>query len=166
MNLKLTNYAIMKLKILFQLQTELIPPQEAAVDIYKASQKAENNALKHKEYQILEDQWKNFMNYYLTVRKFLGHPNTFQLLDGWQLLMEKKNLMLTTAEWRKNNPSPPKQVSKTAPIAKRNSNMKKQPQAQKKGKEKATGTKPYSHVYRILKIQQDAMENVFQWPEQ
>ncbi|MBW0585830.1 hypothetical protein O181_125545 [Austropuccinia psidii MF-1] len=30
-------------------------PQEASVDIYKASQKAYNTALKHKEYQILAD---------------------------------------------------------------------------------------------------------------
>ncbi|MBW0576638.1 hypothetical protein O181_116353 [Austropuccinia psidii MF-1] len=58
------------------LQTELTPLQEASVDIYKARQKAYNNALQHKEYQILADLWKNCMNSYLTVRKFLGHPNT------------------------------------------------------------------------------------------
>ncbi|MBW0502049.1 hypothetical protein O181_041764 [Austropuccinia psidii MF-1] len=32
------------------------------------------NALQHKEYQILANLWKNCMNSYLTVRKFLGHP--------------------------------------------------------------------------------------------
>ncbi|MBW0564257.1 hypothetical protein O181_103972, partial [Austropuccinia psidii MF-1] len=67
------------------------------------------------------------------------------------------------AEWRKNNPPPPKQVPKTAPIASSsNSNVKKQPQAQKKGKGKALATRSYSHGYRIPKIQQDAMEIVFQ----
>ncbi|MBW0589668.1 hypothetical protein O181_129383 [Austropuccinia psidii MF-1] len=86
------------------------PPQEASVDIYKASQKAYNNALQHKEYQILADLWKNCMNSYLTVRKFLGHPNTFKLLNGWHPFMEKKNMMLLTEEWRKNNPAPPKQM--------------------------------------------------------
>ncbi|MBW0591976.1 hypothetical protein O181_131691 [Austropuccinia psidii MF-1] len=143
---------------LFYLQKELTPPQEASVDIYKASQKAYNNALQHKEYQILADLWKNCMNSYLTVRKFLGHPNTCKLLNGWHPLMEKKNMMLLTAEWRKNNPPPPKQVPRPAPVASSsNSNVKKQPQAQKKGQSKST-----SQCYRIPKIHQDAMENVFQ----
>ncbi|MBW0583436.1 hypothetical protein O181_123151 [Austropuccinia psidii MF-1] len=77
--------------------------------------------------------------------------------------MEKKNMVLLTAEWRKNNPPPPKQVPKTAPVARSsNSNVKKQPKAQKKGKGKALATKPYSQGYRISKVQQDAMENVLQ----
>ncbi|MBW0593188.1 hypothetical protein O181_132903, partial [Austropuccinia psidii MF-1] len=60
-------------------------------------------------------------------------------------------------------PPPPKQVPKTAPIARSsNSKVKKPPQAQKKGKGKAPATKPYSQGYRISKIQQDAMESVFQ----
>ncbi|MBW0577170.1 hypothetical protein O181_116885 [Austropuccinia psidii MF-1] len=106
---------------------------------------------------------KNCINSYLTVRKFLGHPNTCKLLNGWLPLMEKKNMMLSTAEWRQDNPPPPKQVAKTSPLASSsNSNMKKQPKAQKKGKGKAPATKPYSQGYRIPKIQQDAMENVFQ----
>ncbi|MBW0554803.1 hypothetical protein O181_094518 [Austropuccinia psidii MF-1] len=103
------------------------------------------------------------MNSYLTVRKFLGHPNTSRLLNGWHPLMEKKNMMLLTEECRKHNPPPPKQVPKTAPVASsRNSNVKKQPQAQKKGKGKAPATKAYSQGYRIPKLQKDAMENVFQ----
>ncbi|MBW0468989.1 hypothetical protein O181_008704 [Austropuccinia psidii MF-1] len=62
-----------------------------------------------------------------------------------------------------NNPPSPKQVPKTAPVASsRNSNMNKQPQAQNKGKGKAPATKPYSQCYRSPKIEQDAMENVFQ----
>ncbi|MBW0559353.1 hypothetical protein O181_099068 [Austropuccinia psidii MF-1] len=77
--------------------------------------------------------------------------------------MEKKNMIPLTEDWRKNNPPPPKQVPKTAPIARSsNSNMKKHPQAPNKGKGKAPATKNYSKGYRIPKIQQDGMENVFQ----
>ncbi|MBW0532184.1 hypothetical protein O181_071899 [Austropuccinia psidii MF-1] len=159
---KLMNYVILNLIILFYLQTELKPPQEASVDIYKASQKAYNNEFQHKKYQILADLWKNCMDSYLTVIKFLGHPNTCKLLNGWHPLMERKNMMLSTEEWRKNNPPPPKQVPKTAPVASSNSNIQKQPQAQNKGRGKAPATKPYSQGYRIPKIQQYAMENVFQ----
>ncbi|MBW0540298.1 hypothetical protein O181_080013 [Austropuccinia psidii MF-1] len=61
------------------------------------------------------------------------------------------------------NPPPPKQVPKTAPVVSRsNSNMKKQPKAQNKGKGKAQAKKPYIQRYRIPEIQQDAMENVLQ----
>ncbi|MBW0539274.1 hypothetical protein O181_078989 [Austropuccinia psidii MF-1] len=74
MDPKLTDFAILKLIILFYLQKELKPPQEASVDIYKASQMAYNNELQHKEYQILADLWKNRMNSSLTVRKFLAIP--------------------------------------------------------------------------------------------
>ncbi|MBW0572298.1 hypothetical protein O181_112013 [Austropuccinia psidii MF-1] len=146
-----------------QKDKELTPPQEGSVDIYKASQKAYNNELKHKEYQILSDLWKKCKNSYLTVIKFLGHPSTCKLLNGWHPLMEKKNMMLLAAEWSENNPSPPKKVPKTAPVASSsNFNVKKQPQAQKKGKGKAPATKPYIQGYRILNIQQETMENVFQ----
>ncbi|MBW0577535.1 hypothetical protein O181_117250, partial [Austropuccinia psidii MF-1] len=44
----------------------------------------------------------------------------------------------------------------------KHSNLKKQPQAQNKGKGKAQATKPYSQGYRIPRIQQDAMKNEFQ----
>ncbi|MBW0561762.1 hypothetical protein O181_101477 [Austropuccinia psidii MF-1] len=163
MDPKLTNYAILKLIILFYLQKVLTPPQEASVDIYKASQKAYNNELQHKEDQILSDLWKNCMNYYLTMRKFLSHTNTCKFPNEWHPLMEKKNMMLSTAEWRKNNPPPPKQVPRTVPVASStNSDMRKQPQAQNKEKGKAPATKPYSQDYRIPNIQQDARENVFQ----
>ncbi|MBW0586831.1 hypothetical protein O181_126546 [Austropuccinia psidii MF-1] len=163
MDPKLTNHAILKLIILFYLQTKLTPSQEASVDIYKESQKAYSNALQHKEYQILADLWENCINSYLTVRNFLGHLSTCKLLNGWHPLMERKNLMLLTEELRKNNPPPPKQVPKTAPVARSsNFNVKKDPQSQNKGKGKAPDTKPYSQGYRISKIQKDAMENVFQ----
>ncbi|MBW0563270.1 hypothetical protein O181_102985 [Austropuccinia psidii MF-1] len=103
------------------------------------------------------------MNSYLTVRTFLGNPRTCKLLNGWNPLMEKKDMMLLTAEFRINNPPHPKQVEKTASIARnRTLNMKKQPQAQKKGRSKAPDIQPYSQGYRMQKIHQDAMENVFQ----
>ncbi|MBW0509803.1 hypothetical protein O181_049518 [Austropuccinia psidii MF-1] len=154
MTSKLINCVIMKLIIPFYLQKELKPPQEVSVDIYKSSQKADNNSLQHKEYQILADLWKNSMSSYLSVRKFLGNPNTCKLLNGWHPLMAKKNMILLPAEWRENNPPPPKQVPKTAPVASSsNSNVKKQPQSQDKNKGKAPATKAYSQGYIILKIQ-------------
>ncbi|MBW0550905.1 hypothetical protein O181_090620 [Austropuccinia psidii MF-1] len=146
---------------LFYLQKELTSPQEASVDIYKASKKAYNNALQHKEYQIIADLWKNCMNSYLTVRKFQGHPSTCKLLNEWHPLMEKKNMMLLTAEWREKNPPPPKQVPKAAPVARSsNSNVEKQPQAQNKGKGKAPATNPCSQGYRM------PWKMYFRWPEQ
>ncbi|MBW0574499.1 hypothetical protein O181_114214 [Austropuccinia psidii MF-1] len=90
---------------------------------YKAIQKAYNNALQHKEYQILPDLWKKCINSYLTVIKFLVHPNTCKLINRWHPLMEKKNMMLLTEEWRKNNPPPPKKVPKTAPVASRSNSV-------------------------------------------
>ncbi|MBW0505996.1 hypothetical protein O181_045711 [Austropuccinia psidii MF-1] len=102
------------------------------------------------------------MNSYRTVRNVLGHPNTCKLLNGCHPLMEK-NMMLLTAEWRKNSPPPPEPVPKAAPVASSsNSNMKKQPHAQNKGKGKATATNTCSQGNRIPKIQQDVMENIFQ----
>ncbi|MBW0503567.1 hypothetical protein O181_043282 [Austropuccinia psidii MF-1] len=101
MNPKLENYGILKMIILFYLQPELALPQQASLNIYKASQKAYNNTLQHKEYQILADLWKNCINSYLTVRKFQGHLNTCKLFKGLHPLMEKKNMMLITEEWRK-----------------------------------------------------------------
>ncbi|MBW0542302.1 hypothetical protein O181_082017 [Austropuccinia psidii MF-1] len=142
---------------------DLTPPQEVSVDIYKASQKAYKNFLQHKEYQILSDLWKNCMNSYLTVRKFLGHPKNCKLLNGWHTLVGKKNKILLTAEWRKNYPPPPKQVAKPSPVASiSSSNMKKEKQDQNKGKGKAPATKTCSQGYIIPNIQQDSMENVFQ----
>ncbi|MBW0483383.1 hypothetical protein O181_023098 [Austropuccinia psidii MF-1] len=54
------------------------------------------------------------MNSYLTVRKFLGHPNTCKLLNGWHPLMEKKKMIHLKAEQRKKNPPPPKKSAKTS----------------------------------------------------
>ncbi|MBW0532353.1 hypothetical protein O181_072068 [Austropuccinia psidii MF-1] len=93
---------------------------------------------------------ENCINSYLTLRKFLVHPNTCKLLNEWHQLNEKKNMMLVTAEWRKKKPPPPKQVPKTASVvSSRKYNVKNQPQAQNKGKGKAPATKTYSQGYRI-----------------
>ncbi|MBW0584275.1 hypothetical protein O181_123990 [Austropuccinia psidii MF-1] len=110
----------------------------------KPYKKAYNNELQHKEYQILADLWKNGMHSYLTVRKFLSHPNTCKLLNGWHPLIEKTNMMLFTAEWRQNNPPPPAPGARSS-----NSNVKKKPQAQNKGKGKAQAPKPYIQGYKI-----------------
>ncbi|MBW0518363.1 hypothetical protein O181_058078 [Austropuccinia psidii MF-1] len=103
------------------------------------------------------------MKYYLTVRKLLGHTKSGKLLSRWHPLMEKKKMMLQTVEWREKIPPQPKQRPKPTPVAtSSNSNMKKRQKTQKKGKGKAQATEPYSQGYRISKIQQDFMENVFQ----
>ncbi|MBW0564375.1 hypothetical protein O181_104090 [Austropuccinia psidii MF-1] len=94
----------------------------------------------------------------------LPGPSQHLQVTQWMAYIDgKEEHVLLTEEWRENNPPPPKQVPKTAPVASSsNSNVKKQQQAQNKGKGKAPATKPYSQGYRIPKIQQDAMEKVFQ----
>ncbi|MBW0515519.1 hypothetical protein O181_055234 [Austropuccinia psidii MF-1] len=100
------------------------------------------------------------MNSYLTVRKFLGHPNTCNLLNGWHPFLENKNMMLLIAELRENNRPPPKKVPRTAPVASSsNSNMKKQPQAQNKGKGKESATESQRRIRIPWKM-------YFRWPEQ
>ncbi|MBW0578297.1 hypothetical protein O181_118012 [Austropuccinia psidii MF-1] len=120
MTSKLINYVILKLIILFYLQKELTLPQEASVDIYKASQKAYNNALQHKEYQILADLWKNCMNSYLSVIIIPGPSQQLQVtqwmasIDGkeehhaFNSIMEEKQPSTTQAS-AKNSPSSQKQ---------------------------------------------------------
>ncbi|MBW0510593.1 hypothetical protein O181_050308 [Austropuccinia psidii MF-1] len=83
--------------------------------------------------------------------KFLGHPNSCKLLNGWNSLMEKKNMILLTEEWRRKNPQPPKKVKKPTPVAiKRNSNVKKRPKVQKKGKGKAEAKAIYSQKFNKI----------------
>ncbi|MBW0548217.1 hypothetical protein O181_087932 [Austropuccinia psidii MF-1] len=90
-------------------------------------------------------------------------PGTSQHLQDTQWMASTDGKEEHDALHRKNNPPPPKQVPKTAPVANSsNYNVKKQPQAQNKGTGKASATKHYIQGYRIPKIQQDAMENVFQ----
>ncbi|MBW0486356.1 hypothetical protein O181_026071 [Austropuccinia psidii MF-1] len=54
----------------------------------------------------------------------------------------KENMMLLTAEWRKNNPPPPKQIPKTAPeSSSSNSNVKKAATNPEQGKRQSTSYK-------------------------
>ncbi|MBW0517862.1 hypothetical protein O181_057577, partial [Austropuccinia psidii MF-1] len=95
--------------------------------------------------------------------KIPGPSQHLQVTQWMASIDGKEEHDALNSRMEESNPPPPKQVPKTAPVAIRsNSNVKKQPQAQKKGKGKAPATKPYSQGYRIPKIQQDAMENVFQ----
>ncbi|MBW0514079.1 hypothetical protein O181_053794 [Austropuccinia psidii MF-1] len=88
---------------------------------------------------------------HLQVTQWMASIDGKEKHDSFKSRMEEKT------------PPPPKPLPKTAQVASsRNSNMKKQPQAQNKGKGKAPATKTYIRGYRIPKIQQDAMENVFQ----
>ncbi|MBW0476842.1 hypothetical protein O181_016557 [Austropuccinia psidii MF-1] len=167
MDPKLTNYTILKLIILFYLQTELKPLQEALVDIYKARQKAYNDALQHKEYQILADMWKNCINSYLSVRKFLGHSKTCKLPNGWNLLMEKKSIIILTEEWRKNNPPPPKQVPKTAPVSRSsNSNVKSSQKLRPRAKAMHRPQKPTARATESQRFRRMPCKFYFSWPEQ
>ncbi|MBW0554463.1 hypothetical protein O181_094178, partial [Austropuccinia psidii MF-1] len=97
-----------------QKDKELTPPQEASLDIYKASQKAYNNALQHKEYQILSDMWKNCKN--SDCEKVPGPSQHFQVTqsmasidgkeehDAFNRRMEEKQPSTTQAS-SKNSPS-------------------------------------------------------------
>ncbi|MBW0534745.1 hypothetical protein O181_074460 [Austropuccinia psidii MF-1] len=81
--------------------------------------------------------------------------------------MEKKNMMLLTAEWRQNNPPPPMQVQKTAPVARSSdSNLKKQPQAQNKGKEKHQPQELTARATESQIFSRMPWKMHFRWPEQ
>ncbi|MBW0586053.1 hypothetical protein O181_125768 [Austropuccinia psidii MF-1] len=87
----------------------------------------------------------------LQVTQWMASINGKEEHDAFNSRMEEKQPYTT------------QESAKTAPIARsNNSNAKKQPQAQTKGKGKEPATKPYSQGYRIPKIQPDAMENIFQ----
>ncbi|MBW0516488.1 hypothetical protein O181_056203 [Austropuccinia psidii MF-1] len=89
--------------------------------------------------------------------------NSTQIVSNPDRPLEKLNELLPSSEWSKNNPPPPKHVPKPTPVSRRsNSNVKRQPQAEEKGKAKEPATISYSQGYRIPKIQLDAMENLFQ----
>ncbi|MBW0503106.1 hypothetical protein O181_042821 [Austropuccinia psidii MF-1] len=107
--------------------------------------------------------WEKLHEFLRDCEKIPGPSQHFQVTPWIASIDGKEKHDALKAEWRKINPPPPIQVPKTSPVASsRNSNVKKQPQAQDKGKSKAPATKPYSQVYRIPKIQKDAMENLFQ----
>ncbi|MBW0460631.1 hypothetical protein O181_000346 [Austropuccinia psidii MF-1] len=95
--------------------------------------------------------------------KICGPSQYFQVTQWMASIDGKKEHDAFNSRMEEKNPSPPKQVPKTAPVARSSdSNMKKKPKTQNKGKGKAPAPKPYSHGYRIPNIRHDAMENVFQ----
>ncbi|MBW0582994.1 hypothetical protein O181_122709 [Austropuccinia psidii MF-1] len=106
------------------------------------------------------------MNSYLTVRKFLGHPNTFKLLNGLNPFMEKKNIMLLMAEWRENNPPPPKQVPRPAPVASsRNSNMKSGHKLKTRAKGRHQPQTLPARATGFQRFSRMAWKMYFRWPE-
>ncbi|MBW0573344.1 hypothetical protein O181_113059 [Austropuccinia psidii MF-1] len=95
--------------------------------------------------------------------KFPGPSQHLQVTQLMASIDGKEEHDSFNSRMEENNPPPPKQVPKTAPVASSsNFNMKTQPQAQNKGKGKVPATKPYSQGYRISNIHKDSMENVFQ----
>ncbi|MBW0585043.1 hypothetical protein O181_124758 [Austropuccinia psidii MF-1] len=118
MTCKLINCVILKLIKLFHLQKELTPPQEASVDIYRASRKAYNNSLQHKEYHFRSvEKLHEFLPY---CEKFPGKSQHLQVtqwmasIDGKEehgalnSRMEEKQPSTTQAS-AKNRPSGQKQ---------------------------------------------------------
>ncbi|MBW0571889.1 hypothetical protein O181_111604 [Austropuccinia psidii MF-1] len=79
---------------------------------------------------------------------------------------EKKNIMLLTEERRKNNPPPPKQVPKISPVASiRNSNMKKQPKAQKRAKARHQPQTLTAKATESQRFSRMPWKMYFRWPE-
>ncbi|MBW0521089.1 hypothetical protein O181_060804 [Austropuccinia psidii MF-1] len=95
--------------------------------------------------------------------KIPGPSQHFQFTQWMASIDGKEKHDAFNSRMEEKQPPPPKQVPKTAPGTRSsNFNVKKQPQAQNKGKNKEPDTKTYSQGNRIPKIQKDAMENVSQ----
>ncbi|MBW0592517.1 hypothetical protein O181_132232 [Austropuccinia psidii MF-1] len=93
----------------------------------------------------------------------MGQPNTCKLLNGWHPLMEKKNIIFLTAEWRENDPPPPKQVPKTAPTASSsNFNVKRSHKLRTRERARHQLQSLTARAAESPNVQQDTMENVFQ----
>ncbi|MBW0522171.1 hypothetical protein O181_061886 [Austropuccinia psidii MF-1] len=81
-------------------------------------------------------------------------------MDGTIDGKEKHDVFSSRIEGK--NPPPPKQVPKTAPVASsRNSNVKKQPQAQNKGKGKAP-----ARATEYQRFSRMRWKMYFRWPAQ
>ncbi|MBW0591758.1 hypothetical protein O181_131473, partial [Austropuccinia psidii MF-1] len=94
--------------------------------------------------------------------KVPGPSQQLQATQWIAYIYGKKNVMLLTAEWKKNNPPPPKQIPKKAPVGSNGiSNVKKQRKAQNKGKGKAPGRATESQ--KFIRI---PWRMYFIWPEQ
>ncbi|MBW0493065.1 hypothetical protein O181_032780 [Austropuccinia psidii MF-1] len=117
MDSKLTNYSIMKLIILFYLQTELTLPQEASVDIYKASHKAYKNALQNKVYQILADLWKNLSQYLPDCKKIPGQSQNFKVTQWMASIYGKEKHDAFNRKMEEKQPSTTQTSAKIAPVA-------------------------------------------------
>ncbi|MBW0515172.1 hypothetical protein O181_054887 [Austropuccinia psidii MF-1] len=79
----------------------------------------------------------------------------------------KENIMLLTAEWRKNNPPPPKEVPKTAPVARSsNSSVKKHPKAQKRAKARHQPQHLTARATESQRFSRMPWKIYFRWPEQ
>ncbi|MBW0546766.1 hypothetical protein O181_086481 [Austropuccinia psidii MF-1] len=95
--------------------------------------------------------------------KIPGPSQHFQVTQWMASIDGKEKYDDFNSIMEEKQPSTTQASAKKAPVdSSSNSSVKKQPQAHNKGKGKAPDTKPYSQVYRIPKIQQEAMENVFQ----
>ncbi|MBW0518672.1 hypothetical protein O181_058387, partial [Austropuccinia psidii MF-1] len=94
----------------------------------------------------------------------LPGPSQHLQVTKWMASIDgKEENEAFNSRMEEKQPSTTQAGAKNSPIASiSNSNVKKQTQAQHKGKGKTLATKPYSQGYRIPKIQQDAMENGFQ----
>ncbi|MBW0493026.1 hypothetical protein O181_032741 [Austropuccinia psidii MF-1] len=134
MTSKLINYVILKLKIVFYLQTELPLPQEASADIQKSSQKAYNNALQHKEYKMFSDLWEKLHEFLPDCEEIHGPSQNLQVTQWIESIDVKEEHDSINSRIEENNPPPPKQVLKTGPVtSSSNPNVKKKPQGQRQG---------------------------------
>ncbi|MBW0569407.1 hypothetical protein O181_109122 [Austropuccinia psidii MF-1] len=123
---KMTNYTILKQMKLFYIPQELELTQEASVGIEKASQKAYNNQLQRKSYQILEDSWKNCIKFYLT-EKTSGESQHWKVTQWMESINGKEKDDSFNNRMEEKQPSTTQKIGKPAPIArKHNFNVKKQ----------------------------------------
>ncbi|MBW0465282.1 hypothetical protein O181_004997 [Austropuccinia psidii MF-1] len=95
----------------------------------------------------------------------MGHPKAQKLHTWWHKLIERNEMLCLTPEWRKKNPQPPTlmqtAVKMTSPEGNgSNQKMKKTTEPKDGGKEKVPISKTYCQGYGILKIKQEAMENL------
>ncbi|MBW0577593.1 hypothetical protein O181_117308 [Austropuccinia psidii MF-1] len=136
------NCPILKLMTLFYLQKELTWTQGASVDIYKANQKAYNNALQHKEYQILADLWKNCMNSYLTVTKIPGTSQHLEVTQWMASIGGKEEYDAFNSRMEEKQPSTTKKSAKTSHSGQQQKFQHEKPAtSSKQGKREGTSPK-------------------------
>ncbi|MBW0591139.1 hypothetical protein O181_130854, partial [Austropuccinia psidii MF-1] len=100
---------------------------------------------------------KNCMNSYLTERKFLGHPDTWELLNGWHPLMEKKKHDSLDTRMEEKQPFTTQASDKNSP-----SGQQQQLQREKAATSSKQGQRKATSHQALQPGLQDAMENVFQ----